>query len=289
MRKEDGAEAVASQELKVRRMDESGIALALEWADAEGWNPGRHDASCFYAADPRGFFLGELDGEPVGCISAVAYDGTFGFLGLYIVKPPYRGRGFGLKLWNTAMDYMGARNVGLDGVVAQQDNYRKSGFKLAYRNMRYQGTGGGTEPAGLVQLSSIGFDEICRYDATVFPVPRVGLLRRWIDQPQVVALGVLSGNRLAGYGVARASRSGFRIGPLFADAAHVAGALFEGLSSRLRGEPIFLDTTEANPRSAELAQRYGMEPMFETARMYTGGIPNVQSDRCFGLTSLEIG
>jgi hypothetical protein len=29
--------------------------------------------------------------------------------------------------------------IGLDGVVAQQGNYLKSGFQLAYRNIRYQG------------------------------------------------------------------------------------------------------------------------------------------------------
>jgi len=270
-------------------MTESGLGLALDWAAAEGWNPGLYDASCFYAADPRGFFLGEYDGEAVGCISAVAYDDAFGFLGLYIVKPAYRGRGFGIQLWNTAMAYMGGRNVGLDGVVAQQDNYKKSGFKLAYRNMRYQGTGGGTVPRGVVDLSTVAFEELCRYDATVFPAARAELLGKWINQPKAVALAVLSGQRLAGYGVARASRIGFRIGPLFADDVNVAGALLEGLAARVPGEPIFLDTTEANSRSAELAERQGMQPMFETARMYTGGIPAGRSDRCFGLTSLEIG
>ena len=33
-----------------------------------------------------------------------------------------------------------ARVIGLDGVVAQQENYRKSGFELAYANIRYGGT-----------------------------------------------------------------------------------------------------------------------------------------------------
>jgi len=47
-------------------MNEDELNLALEWAAAEGWNPGLDDAKCFYAADPNGFFLGELAGEPVG-------------------------------------------------------------------------------------------------------------------------------------------------------------------------------------------------------------------------------
>ena len=74
------------KDLVVRNMTEADLALALEWAAAEGWNPGLHDAQCFYAADPEGFFLGELDGAPIGCVSAVRYGSGFGFLGLYIVK-----------------------------------------------------------------------------------------------------------------------------------------------------------------------------------------------------------
>ena len=56
-----------SRPLAVRRMTESELALALDWAANEGWNPGLSDAECFCAVDPDGFFLGELDGEPVGC------------------------------------------------------------------------------------------------------------------------------------------------------------------------------------------------------------------------------
>ena len=132
--------------LVVRRMTEDELGLALDWAAEEGWNPGVFDSVSFIAADADGFFLGECGGEPIGCVSAVRYGERFGFLGLYIVKPQHRGKGFGLKLWRAAMEHFGDRNLGLDGVVAQQQRYTKSGFKLAWRNIRYQGEGGGAAP-----------------------------------------------------------------------------------------------------------------------------------------------
>ncbi|MEH2375247.1 GNAT family N-acetyltransferase [Nostoc sp.] len=129
----------------VRPMNRSEMDLAITWAATEGWNPGSYDAQSFYQTDENGFFLGELNGESVGCISAVTYDQDFGFLGFYIVKPQFRGQGLGMKIWKTGMDYLGAaRNIGLDGVVAQQDNYKKSGFQIAYNHIRYEGGSGGS-------------------------------------------------------------------------------------------------------------------------------------------------
>ena len=116
------------------------IAIAVDWAAAEGWNPGLADAACFATVDPGGFLIGELDGAPAATISCVNYDARFAFLGFYIVRKDLRGRGHGLRIWNAAIAHAGARVIGLDGVVAQQENYKKSGFSLAYANVRYGGT-----------------------------------------------------------------------------------------------------------------------------------------------------
>lgn len=71
----------------IRRMNRSDIDRAVGWARDEGWNPGLHDAGSFFAADPNGFFISEIQGESAGCISAVAYTDTYGFMGFYIVRP----------------------------------------------------------------------------------------------------------------------------------------------------------------------------------------------------------
>src|SRR3989338_5198019 len=123
----------------VRTMTRQELDTAVQWAANEGWNPGLYDADSFYSVDPNGFFMGFLGDKPVSTISAVSYDKNFGFIGFYIVKPEFRGKGFGIKTWKKAMSYLKTQNIGLDGVVAQQGNYKKSGFKPAYRNVRFQG------------------------------------------------------------------------------------------------------------------------------------------------------
>lgn len=273
----------------VRTMSRQEVDLAVEWAAREGWNPGLHDAHCFYATDPHGFFVGTLNGEPVGCISAVTYGNFFGFLGFYIVRQEFRGRGFGLKIWQKGMEYLGNRNIGLDGVVAQQPNYKKSGFQLAYRNIRYEGVGKSMSRNDSVELSDLPFDDLVAYDTMFFPTCRKRFLQYWIKQPDCHALGVLKNSKLSGYGVLRPCRNGFKIGPLFADDEHIAEDLFQALASHGAGQSIYLDTPEANAGAISMAQRHGMKVVFETARMYTKNPPNLPLSKIFGVTTFELG
>lgn len=267
-------------------------ALAVDWAAVEGWNPGLHDAKCFAAADASGFFAGMLGEQPVATISVVKYGKTFAFLGLYIVTPAHRGKGYGLALWNAALATAAGRNVGLDGVVTQQDNYRRSGFRLAYRNIRYGGTRGADAPidARIVPLSSIPFGDVAAYDRAFFPEARDAFLRCWVAQPQAKALAAVRDGRIAGYGVVRRCRTGFKIGPLVADDAGLAEALFHALSMHVpAGCVLFLDVPEPNAAAIALAERHGMAAVFETARMYTEPAPALPLPRLFGVTTFELG
>jgi hypothetical protein len=117
---------MTDSQLTIRVMDRGEIAIAGDWAAAEGWNPGLDDAACFASVDPAGFFIGELDGVAASTISVVNYDDRFAFLGFYIVRPDLRGRGHGLRTWRAGIAHAGSRVIGLDGVVTQQENYRKS-------------------------------------------------------------------------------------------------------------------------------------------------------------------
>lgn len=273
----------------IRTMSSADLGLAIEWAAGEGWNPGLDDAEAFWAADPAGFLIGEVGGEPVGCISVVAYGQAFGFLGLYIMRPEFRGHGCGLAMWRAGMKRLAGRNVGLDGVAAQQANYRRSGFQYAHPNVRFQGVGGGSTPKRAVDLADVPFEDVSAYDARHFGAPREAFLRTWIKRPGGQALGVVEGNRLRGYGVIRPCRIGHKIGPLFADTPGIAESLFAGLAASVPGDPVFLDVPRPNGAAVALAESHGMTPVFETARMYTGGDPGLPTGRIYGVTTFELG
>jgi GNAT superfamily N-acetyltransferase len=280
------------QRLQIRLMARGELDTALDWAAAEGWNPGLGDGACFHAADPSGFLLGLVDGEPVASLFAVKYGAAFAFIGGYIVKPAWRGRGYGGEIWKAALASLAGRKVGLDGVVAQQANYARSGFRLAYRSIRFEGTGSGQAEVNdhIVPLSTLNFDDVCRYDRQCFPAQRAGFLACWIGQPGHVAIGAFNEHGLAGYAVARPCRNGVKIGPLFADTPALAQALFADLQGKVApGVALFLDVPEPNEAAGALAASKQMRPCFETARMYTGEQPALCLERQYGITTFELG
>jgi ribosomal protein S18 acetylase RimI-like enzyme len=277
-------------DLQIRNLRPEEISIAIDWAAAEGWNPGLSDAACFAIPDAQGFFVGEIDGEPVATVSCVNYDDRFAFLGFYIVREGFRGSGHGLRIWNAAIAHAGSRVIGLDGVVAQQDNYRKSGFQLAHANIRYGGTiAAPPAPADVIALDRVPFALVEADDATVFPAPRSAFLRAWIKTPGHLGRALLRDGRLAAWGVIRPCRSGTKIGPLVADDRAAAERVVQALLASAGDGEVFLDVPAINREAIALAEALGLKPVFETARMYTGPLPPLRIDPVFGVTSFELG
>ncbi len=274
----------------IRVMTRADLERALHWAREEGWNPGLEDAAAFHAADPTGFLMGYIDDEPVSSISVVKYGEAFAFLGLYIVRPEFRGRGFGKATWDAGIASAGGRTVGLDGVVPQQDNYKRSGFVLAHRSARWGGTpDGDVAPTASVRpVEESDIPTVLAYDAGIFPSARDAFLKAWLASSARRTEGFFENGVLRGYGTVRRCVEGSKIGPLFADSAAVAEALVARLALGTPGK-VFIDIPAPNTAAIAIAKRLGMTPAFETARMYRGPAPSLPVERMFGITTLELG
>ena len=298
------SDAAGAGACTLRPLAPAEVATLIDWAADEGWNPGLDDADAFHAADPGGFIGAFVDDRLVAGISAVAYDAAFGFIGLYLCRHDRRGRGYGKAVWDAGIARLGDRTIGLDGVDAQRDNYVRKGFAPAYRTVRYSGRPRPPVAAGGLACTDGRASQRRRSDRArgrgdrrcdphvrperISGAPR--RVRRTLDIGAAVALAWRRSDAVAGYGVLRACRSGWKVGPLFATDTNGAIALLAALSARAgpAGE-IHLDVPQPNEAFVRYLTGAGFVPGFETTRMYRGPRPAVGAATVFAVTTLELG
>jgi hypothetical protein len=176
-----------------------------------------------------------------------------------------------------------------------QSFYAAGGFVLSHRNMRFRAeipvlpVTSRANYQDIIPLAAVPFDQVLDYDRTCFPALRPTFLSGWISQPDALALGCRRDASLSGYGVVRRCRQGCKIGPLFADDAPAAEALYAHLSEFAAGGPLYLDAPENNPAAIEFVHRHRMVEVFGCARMYRGPPPVLAHERIFGVTTFELG
>jgi GNAT superfamily N-acetyltransferase len=259
------------------------------WGANEQWNTSLGDADSLYSQDPNGFFIGELtddDGtKAIASLQVAKYDRDYTHIAAYQVLREYRGKGYGKTLWDFGMDY--AKNdgstIGLDGAVAQQNNYKKIGFVEAFYTYRYvtdsrvireiAQKNQSTTSLELKDANDVPFDQVLQYDTKYVGAPRSGFLKNLIKREDAHALVALDkNNQIMGLAVLRASMEGHRFGPLYAETHQIARELFITLSNKVEGK-IFIETpkTKREENVQELHEEFNMEICGENSRMYIKG------------------
>jgi hypothetical protein len=274
---------------EVRNLRASELETVINWADSEGWNPGVNDAESFFAADSSGFFGGYVDDELVASISAVRYHNEFAFIGLYIVLPDFRGTRLTKMLVDKALEVTQEIPTGIDGVVSMQKSYSNYGFRIAHRNIRYEGLLSPISGIKNITTEVKTSESLRELDLECFGVNRDDFLQTWINQEQAFTLQIDEGLGKRGFATVRKCSRGYKIAPLFAESAEVALQLLAGIENRLgSGAHVYIDVPEPNNEAVAIVGSLGMTAVFETARMYRGQW-DLPIHKVFGISSFELG
>ena len=296
--------------LRIRPLDRRAVPLVTSWARAEGFTPGAGDVAIYRHTDRQGLWLGWLGQEPVGCIAGVRYNAAYGFIGLFLVKPEHRGRGYGVELWRHALDHLADLPcIGVEAAPERVDDYAGWGFRPASITTRWQLISNGSRSDSQAEIGNAGWQgregvrllegvaiptaAVQAYDAQREPSPRPHFLADWLSHPAGTVLALLDGEgRCHGFGRIRPCLlprgEGWRIGPLLADTPALAGQLLEVLIHRHPGV-VLIDAPGANPAAAAALEGLGFLPVSRTQRMYRGTPPAVPLSEVYGLACLELG
>ncbi|PSB36777.1 GNAT family N-acetyltransferase [Aphanothece minutissima] len=293
-----------SAPLVIRPLQSTDIATVTGWARREGFAPGVGDVAIYRQTDRQGLWVGWLGDDPVGCIAGVRYNAAYGFIGLFLVVPAHRGRGYGVQLWKQALDHLAdVPCIGLEAAPDRIDDYAGWGFAAASPTTRWQRLAAPGNPAPppaapeppwcLLEGGAIPATAVQRFDAEREPSPRPHFLRQWLRHPAGTVLALVDrAGACHGFGRVRpcllADGDGWRLGPLVADSPAAARALLEGLLQRHPGT-VLIDAPGANAAAAPLLASLGFSPASRTLRMYRGAPPAVSLADVYGLACLELG
>ena len=275
--------------MKLRVATQREMGILLDWAAAEGWNPGLADAEAFHASDPQGFFVAEINGDVVAAISVVNHSVDLAFLGLYLCRPDYRGQGIGYALWQHALPHAANRTIGLDGVAAQQENYAKSGFVLAGSSIRFEGElTGQIDPR--VRLAEVAdLPDLLELDSHANGYARPAFLAAWVSNQNTRRTVVFeNAGSCTGFATIRKCRNGVKIGPIVANHTADAMALARVAIAEIPSEVAIIDVPSENAGLCHALQDLGFAETFATARMYRGPAPRFGSNRQ-AIATMELG
>ncbi len=283
------------KDLQFQKLDLNGLKTLVKWAKEEGWNPGAYDADVFYKTDSDGFYGYFYEDSLIAGGSIVSYNSEFGFMGFFIVKKEYRSLGIGRKLWYQRRDTLLARldkdaSIGMDGVVDMQPFYKEGGFKIAFRDIRYERIGELFDiDKNISSIKEVDISSILEYDKNCFGFFRPQFILPWLKLPDNKTFKYMQDGQLKGFVIIRKADTGYKICPLFADDERIAKELFKACLNSSIDAPLYLDIPEVNQGAVNIIKEFDAKYIFECARMYYGKTPNIDVEKIYGVTTFELG
>jgi ribosomal protein S18 acetylase RimI-like enzyme len=259
--------------LNIRQMSVSDLDFVLNLTAHEGWSSTRRDFEELLKFNPKGSFIGEVEGEAIGMVCTVNY-GEFGFIANLIVLPTYRGQQFGKTLMEFAMKHLldsGAKSLLLDGVPEAVSLYERLGFRKIAKSLRLEANVTGRNTQYTRFMNEEDLKEITTFDSQYFGSQRGEFLQMRFSAYPEFALVIEQDGKLQGFIMGSRSGSSLRIGPWVMDnqnegAEHLLME-FAGLES---GTPLKIGVLESNKQAIKLLDQYGFKLRSHSWRMLYG-------------------
>jgi len=256
---------------KIRQMTVSDFDQVTDWCNEEGWNLSRSNIEAYFETDPESYFVGEIEGKVICCVSATRFDEYANF-DLYLVDKEYRGKGYGWAIFSHGLNHIkDVKYAGLHAVPEQVPTYEKSGFKV-YERIPRMSKIAEKKPSSdnLVDIRKIPLEKLDNYDKPYFGCSRLSFLKAILGK-DTLGLAYVKDGELKGYGMLRKQNEGYRISPMVVEDKQIAEDLINGLQSLVVGEEVSIDVYEKSKEVLEILEEQKWNHIFDFYKMFVRG------------------
>ncbi len=232
---------------------------------------------------------------------------------MYIVDEEYRGKGYGLKTFNAAMQSIPSGcNVGLMASPDHEAMYQRSGFKQYWRvrymtfNISKVASIECTQPNNVIihpissNTSTVLAEAISDYDSKCFGTARPKFIKKIIFSANETNGGCCffaldqTNGAVVGLTVVRQpisdKVSSYQVGPFYADNIEIATYLLHYactylISKGLARQDISLFYPENNQNASELADKFKAILVYTMLFMSASVPPSYPDERVYGIAS----
>ena len=264
--------------MRLRVMTSADIPAGMRLKELAGWNQTAADWRRFLERSPEGCFVAEVGAQVCGTVTTIAFEDRFAWIGMVLVDPEYRGRGFGTALLERAIHYLDELDLSalkLDATPQGKPLYEKLGFRSEYEIGRWTRR----QPPGAAKPSLAGVREsaspallesICEFDRQVFGADRSGLLMSLHEEAPELTVGILKDGTLAGYALGRRGSFADHLGPWMAFDPDTARQLLESFLAGSSRETQIADCLNAHAATGDLLKSFGFSYSRPLIRMFRG-------------------
>ncbi len=240
--------------------------------DLAGWNQTARDWERFLKASPDGCFVAESGGRVAGTSATIIYEKRLAWVGMVLVDPEFRRQGIGLRLLDTALEFLdarGVRTVKLDATPQGRPIYERRGFAAEYALERWllERKPPASRPDGLAQSD---LTALLKLDCEVFGADRSWLLSSLDREAPEFTLAVESRGATVAYALGRHGSRADHLGPWVAREESAAEAILDEFLRRSARETVFVDLVKAHPFAEKLLRSRGFVFSRPLMRMVRG-------------------
>jgi GNAT superfamily N-acetyltransferase len=283
--------------LQIRVLTRSDFQFALRLCRLAGWNQTRDDWQRLWALEPKGCFVAEWEGEPVGTVTTTSYGTDLAWIGMMLVHPDHRRKGIGRVLMIAALDYLrnaGVRCIKLDATPLGKKVYDTLGFKDEWTLARWEHANVGElrvrQASGVRTLKGTDRALVQHWDKEAFGTDRLHLLERLAQSGHAALVHGAESGSVDGFGLIRAGTRAAYLGPVVATTPEGATAVIEALLACSPNQKVFWDIPDLNAAAVDLAKRLGFAPVRQLIRMFLGeNSCRGQTEKIFALAGPEVG
>jgi GNAT superfamily N-acetyltransferase len=259
--------------MQIRNMTVLDLGAGLRLNEIAGWNQTAADWRRFLEASPTGCFVAEADGQVRGTVTTIPFEDRFAWIGMVLVDPQYRGKGFGTRLLQKAIEYLEAvkiPSIKLDATSQGKPLYEKLGFVTEYEIERWS-LRRSIQKSEVPEFSASELPaSLMEWDRDAFGADRSALLQSLhVDAPKFTQ-ALYNEDRLRAYALGRRGSFADHLGPWIADEEESARKVLERFLAASNRETLIVDCPQSNVMVGSLLKSSGFNVARNLTRMYRG-------------------